>query len=122
VRAVSPGFFHVLDIRVLVGREFTKEDVNGAARVAIVNERLANHLFPGQDPIGRELVIVSSFASWITPGTVRIVGVAANVKDVSVNEVEFKNIYLPIKQTTAPAMYLVAQASVPPLTITDSLR
>jgi putative ABC transport system permease protein len=122
VRAVSPAYFEVLGIRVLVGRGFTRDDAGGAPRVAIVNERLARRLFAGGDAIGRELAIVSSFATWVTPATVRIVGVAENIKDVSVHEVDFDNVYLPLAQTTAPAIHLIVRTSVPPLTVTDSLR
>ena len=45
--------------------------------------------------------------------TLTIVGVAANVKEVGFNEVEFNGIYVPFAQMPAPAFELVARAGVP---------
>jgi hypothetical protein len=52
-RSVSPGFFAALGIPIVAGRDFTEADRNGAERVVIVNQSVAQQLFPGQDPINR---------------------------------------------------------------------
>jgi ABC-type antimicrobial peptide transport system permease subunit len=104
------------------GREFTSDDGPGAVRVAIVNENAARRLFGGRNPVGSELAIVSSFATWVEPGVVRIVGVASNSKNVDIHEVEFETIYVPFAQTTASSLYLVARTSLLPQTVVDGLR
>jgi len=53
---VSPEFFRTLRMPIVRGRGFTEADREGAARVAIVNERFAARAWPGQDPIGRRVV------------------------------------------------------------------
>ena len=53
---VDSGFFDTVDIPVLRGRGFREEDTAGDRRVALVSERAARHLWPGQDAIGRRIV------------------------------------------------------------------
>jgi putative ABC transport system permease protein len=69
-RWVDPGFFELLRIPILSGRAFVEQDRQGPP-VAILSERAARALFPGQDPIGHSIKAM---------GTKReIVGVAAEV-------------------------------------------
>src|SRR6185437_3239231 len=53
----GPGFFQMVGMRVLAGREFTWRDEERAPRVAIVSESLARALFPKQNPIGQVINI-----------------------------------------------------------------
>jgi putative ABC transport system permease protein len=52
---VIPGFFEALDIEVIEGRSFVETDEVGSREVAMINEKLARHFFPGQNPIGRRI-------------------------------------------------------------------
>ena len=52
---VDTHYFSTLSIRIESGRSFTEADTHHAPRVAIVNRRLADLLWPGQDAIGRRL-------------------------------------------------------------------
>uniref|UniRef100_A0A832IBI4 ABC transporter permease n=1 Tax=Eiseniibacteriota bacterium TaxID=2212470 RepID=A0A832IBI4_UNCEI len=73
--SVQPGFFETLGIP-LRGRDVRREDRAGGVRVAIVSEKLAQRLWPGQDPLGRRLMFEGDPDSlgWAT-----VVGVAADV-------------------------------------------
>ncbi len=51
--AVAPGYFRVLGIPVLAGREFTSADAQGAPRVAVVNEAFARKFHLGGDVVHR---------------------------------------------------------------------
>ncbi len=55
--SVSPGYFNVLQIPLLAGRDFRAEDNETAARVMIVNESFARRFFDGRDPVGRRVQI-----------------------------------------------------------------
>jgi putative ABC transport system permease protein len=50
---VSPGYFRVMGITIMRGRDFTYEDGRSAPPAAIVNEAFAKAFLPGQDPIGQ---------------------------------------------------------------------
>ena len=53
----SQGYLRTFGVRLVRGRDFTEDDIAGARRVAIVNETLAATHFPGEDPIGRTIVV-----------------------------------------------------------------
>jgi putative ABC transport system permease protein len=55
--SVSPGYFDLLAIPLLAGRDFRVEDNETAPRVMVVNESFARHFFDGRDPVGRRVQI-----------------------------------------------------------------
>jgi putative ABC transport system permease protein len=67
---VSPGFLRLLDLPLVRGRDIGPNDVAGAPMVAVVSESAAEALWPGRDPIGREILYGKD--------AVTVVGVAAD--------------------------------------------
>lgn len=124
IRATTPGYFALLRIPMMQGREFSDSDTATSPRVAIINEVLARRFFPGENPIGRTLEIVpGQRAAWTRhPGELTIVGVAANCREVGLNEVEFNDVYVPFVQMPAPSMELLAKAAVPLSAVAPPLR
>jgi predicted permease len=55
--SVSPGYFDVLRMPLLTGRDFKLEDNDSAPRVMIVNESFARRFFDGRDPVGRRVQV-----------------------------------------------------------------
>ena len=93
LRAVSPGFFEVLGVPILSGRDFTDEDRSDTEPVAIVSQSVAQRLFPNADAVNRRLW-------WGTRGTPqprRIVGIVADVDDQNVVQEPTLTIYEPIR-------------------------
>jgi len=99
-RSVSPGFFAVLGIPILAGRDFTDADRNGAERVVIIGQTLAERMFPGQDPINRHLMWTDSVMRFIGVSTEprRIVGVVADVNDEQIEPTASMLVYHPVEQ------------------------
>ena len=54
-RAISPGFFQTMGMPILEGRDFDERDQQGSDQVVMISQSVAKQLFPGQDPINREL-------------------------------------------------------------------
>lgn len=52
---ITPDYFKTYGIQLVKGRLFTDADNAGSVRVAVVNEQLVRHYFPGKDPIGQVL-------------------------------------------------------------------
>ena len=100
LRSVSPGFFGALGIPLVAGRDFTSADRDGAERVVIINARIANDLFPGQDPINRHLMWTAPIAKFIGLNTEarRIVGVVADVDDERIDPAPAMTVYHPFEQ------------------------
>jgi predicted permease len=96
LRVVAPGFFRVVGVPVLAGRDFTADDRRGRERVAIVSQALATRMFPGGEALNRKV--------WWTdpnfgkPQPLRIVGVAADVDDVNITRGAAMAIYQPYQQ------------------------
>lgn len=67
-RSVSPGFFQTLGVPILQGRDFDDRDRDGAERVVIISQSIAKRLFPGQDPVNRQL-------RWTDP-VMRFIGIS----------------------------------------------
>lgn len=67
-RLISPGYFETLNLPIVEGRDFMDTDKNGSERVVIVNQSLAQTLFPGQDPLNRDL--------WWTDGVMKFIGIS----------------------------------------------
>ncbi|HUA85267.1 MAG TPA: ABC transporter permease [Bryobacteraceae bacterium] len=88
--SVSPGYFDVLKMPLLAGRDFKAEDDENAPRVMIVNESFARRFFDGRDPVGRRVQIYSK------PFT--IVGMVKDSKYFSLSEAPQPYFYMSFDQ------------------------
>ena len=96
---VSPDYLSTIGIPVLRGRGFTPADREGAPAVAIVNERLAESVWPGQDPIGQQLENGDFRPGATSPSRmITIVGVARDAKYRWLGESPAPFIYVPYAQ------------------------
>ena len=78
-RAVYPGYFDTMGIRVLRGRAFQPGDPRGWGGVAVVNERLASSLWPDDAPLGHRLSFYGQ--EWMT-----VIGVVENTADTTLRD------------------------------------
>ena len=102
LRTVTPDYFRTLAIPMVRGRSFTAADARDATHVAIVNETFARAYFPQGDAIGQRIDLgrlgdMYRYPSLEVPGVV-IVGVAADVQDISFRTAVRRTIYLPQTQ------------------------
>ena len=125
LRTVTRGYFRTLAIPLVRGRSFTAVDVQGATRVAIVNETFARTYFPDGDAIGQRIDLARiggefRYPSLEGPGAL-IVGVAADVQDVSFRTSVRRTMYLPQTQAgdiianIRPAMPVFVVRSILPV-------
>lgn len=92
---VSADYFRTLQMPVVKGRSFTTADREGAPRVAIINETLAEQLWPGRDPIGQQVLHMFERDR---ERPLQIVGVAKASKYRSLSEPPRNFIYVPLTQ------------------------
>jgi predicted permease len=88
--SVSPGYFDLLRVPLLAGRDFRPEDNEKAPRVMIVNETFARRFFDGRDPVGRRVQIYGQ------PFT--IVGMVKDSKYLSLSEAPQPYFYMSFDQ------------------------
>jgi len=76
---VEPDYLKVMQISLKRGRFFTLADTERTARVAVIDETMAEKYFPGQDPIGQYLDFNSDPSSPDKTPNVQIVGIVGHV-------------------------------------------
>lgn len=124
---VDPELFSTLSLRHRGGRLFTAADNADASRVAVIDERFAETIWPGQDPLGRRFMfgrpdqertrldadgneeVIPTEERWI-----EVVGVVAHVKSYGVQESSRLQTYLPMAQDVIPFTSLVVRTEGDP--------
>lgn len=117
-RRTTPGYFSAMRIPVVSGRDFSTSDTLDQVPVAIVSRQFADKFWPGEDPVGRRLQRGSN-PRWLT-----VVGVAGDVRDVSLPDPPAPTVYVPFSQnnvTTAP-IALVVRTRGEPLALATEIR
>jgi putative ABC transport system permease protein len=105
--SVTPGYFTTLELRLKTGREFTRADRAGAPAVAILNEKLASQLWPGEDPIGKRL----RFGAVTGGDPTEIVGIVPNANIRSIGEEPVPMIYVPLAQSGGRNLTLLVRTT-----------
>ena len=108
---VSPGYFYTLGIPVLKGRTFTDHDDEQALKVAVVNEALARHLWPTEDPIGKQ------FTHDLT-----VVGVVGNTRHEGLSQETEAEFYVPYLQSPGDSMQLAVRTAADPDSMVSAVR
>ena len=105
--AVSPDYFETMGIPLLRGRSILAQDRVSAPLAVVISESLARRRFPDSDPIGQRLHIGPSEGPWFT-----VVGVAGNVKQLSLDSDFLDAVYIAPEQWHFPdrALSLVVKS------------
>jgi putative ABC transport system permease protein len=117
----SPGYFRTLGIPLLAGREFTAQDTAASTGVVVINESAARRFWPGEDPVGRDIVL----AGGTRPDAVlRIVGIAGDVRQSGLGIDPSPEIFLCHLQPGPPWpwLVLVARTEEEPLALAGAIR
>lgn len=95
-RWVSPQFFQTLGIRLLRGRDFSLRDTTDGPKLVIINRAMAEHFWPGADPIGEHVGFegLDRKTEWS-----EIVGVVDDVHDFGLGSKVRWEVYIPMSQT-----------------------
>ena len=107
----EPGLFTTLKLPLIRGRDFTDADTANSMWVAIVNDALAAQYWPGEDPIGKQVLVYDDLPSAV-PETLRpvtIVGVTANAKLIWLTGSVEPYIYVPFSQRYLPRVALLVR-------------
>jgi putative ABC transport system permease protein len=124
-RRVSPGYLEALRVPVVAGRLLTQVDEDQRSGAAVISERLAGRLWPGEPAVGR-LVYHGEPAR--TAHWYRVVGVVANTPVRELTDDPVPMAYLPLlhsDSTRGPGPWLmsaVVRTSIPPERLVESVR
>jgi len=116
--AVAPGFFELMGIPLLAGRDFNPSDRPDAPQVVIVNQVVARYFWPDGQAVGKTL-----WDGNVGSGVpLRVIAVAANSKYRRISEDETFFIYRPVTQKYHSELNLVARLSGQPGQVIPSIR
>jgi len=122
-RTVSTDYFHTVGLRLLRGRLLTDADQSGASRAAVINQKMAESLWPNQSPIGKHIAEV---ADEQTPAALDmnaasiVVGVVSNTHHASLANTFDDEVYLPMTAKNIKTQMTVLLRSHLPATQTVS--
>jgi putative ABC transport system permease protein len=116
-RVVGGDFFAAAGVPLKRGRLFTREDRPGAPLVMLVNETLARRYFPGEDPIGREIVI----GDRVKPPR-RVVGIVGNVLEEGLAEPPLAELYVPAEQVPWDEMAVLVRTTGNPVALAPGVK
>ena len=116
-RVVGGGFFPAAGIPLKRGRLFAPEDRPGAPLVMLVNEALARRYFPGEDPVGREIVIGDRVKQ-----PRRVVGVVGDVLEEGLADPPLAELYVPAEQVPWGEMAVLIRTGGDPLALAPAVR
>jgi predicted permease len=125
-RTITPGYFDVLGLHLVRGRLLNEQDTSGATRAIVVNERIAQRLWPNQDPLGKHLLDVSdepSPAVWNAEKASIVVGVVRNTREGGLEGDYADEVYLPMTPAREqPVMYVLLRSHTTPSETASGLR
>ncbi|HVN80612.1 MAG TPA: ABC transporter permease [Terriglobia bacterium] len=115
----APDYFRTMQIPLIKGREFTMRDVDGTVPVAIVNETLVRGFWPGENPVGKHIMMGAprERVPWLT-----VVGVVADVKDSGLDSTPIPQIYAPQFEIPSRSMTLVMRTHLEPMTVVPAVQ
>ena len=120
-RVVAGDYFRAMEVPLRRGRLFTEADLPAAPRVILVDERMAETLWPDGDPIGKRLrtggIDANNNAPWMT-----VVGVVGNVKQDALDADSRMALYMAQTQTTPRGINIVARSQSDPASAAAVIR
>jgi predicted permease len=118
IRDITPGYFHLMSIPVVRGRDFTDRDKQDTPPVVIINQTMANRLFPGTDPVGQRL----TYSSIQNPPQLEIVGVVGDEKIRGLDAEIAPVVYSPYLQDPDRTLNLVIRTTSDPNAVAAAVK
>ena len=115
LQQITPGYASTMHIP-LRGREFTDHDDAQGPRVLMVNEALARRYWPGQDPVGKHVLVGRATA----PS--EVVGVLGDIPNLAVGKDPQPEMYLPFAQVASATQNLVVRTQGDPRSAIGEVR
>jgi putative ABC transport system permease protein len=112
--SVTPGYFATIGARIVSGRDFAEHDRADEPQVALINEAGARFWFPGENAVGRQVLIGST--------TREIVGVVSDVLHAAPGSQVMPQLFEPHAQRTTRNLQMVARTDGDPMALAPTIR
>lgn len=121
---ISRDYLKTMGTRLILGREFTERDNSAGTPVALISQTVAKRYWPGENPLGRHLMLMAHVYSGQSSGQsqpLEIVGVVNDIRDQDLWRPE-PAIYVPFAQKPAASVFLAVRTAGKPLDIVPEVR
>jgi len=116
VRMVSGDYFRAMGIPLVRGRLFDDAEIQKPSKVVVINETMAREMWPGEDPIGKRLVV-----SWSDPEVVdEVIGVVGDARLVSLDGEVRPAVYYPHNRTAYGRLTVVVRGAIDAPSLTSA--
>jgi predicted permease len=114
---IDSGYFETMRIPVLLGRGFLDSDNETSPLVAVINQTMANRLWPREEPIGKRFSMKGESGPFL-----EVVGVVRDSKYQSIAEDSQPYFYIPLEQNYASSRIIQVRSSVAPALLTGQIQ
>lgn len=118
INRADANYFSTMQIRLIRGRTIKESDTVNAGRVVVINQSMAEHYWPGADPIGKTI----KFPGDEQTPSAQIIGIVDNVKHWSLDEATADQIYVAYSQNPHIFATLVVRTSGDPMAAADTVK
>jgi putative ABC transport system permease protein len=120
----SEGYVPTLGLKVLRGRVFTAAEVDGARKVAVVNQTLASKFFGNADPIGRTIVLKDLIKAPdpVPNPALEIIGVISDAKNQGIQEAPMPEVLVPYTITASYERGVLVRTARDPMSMLSDVR
>jgi predicted permease len=122
LRRVLPGYFTTMSIPLLKGRDISETDRDQAPAVAVLSESLAGRLYPGQDPVGRTVLLYDNLSLPPKEIPYQVVGVVRSARLADPREEADPAMYLSMLQVGPLAARIVVRTTGDPQGLAGPIR
>jgi putative ABC transport system permease protein len=121
VRVCDNGYFSTMHVPLLRGRWFADREMRELSDVVIINQAMARQYFPGQDPLGKRVLIMMGDPREHPPGT-EIIGIVGDVRSADLVTPSRAMSYWPHPQLAYGSMTFIMRTSGDPLALAPAVQ
>ena len=97
-RIISKDYIETMKIPLIKGRVFSEQDRDGAELVALVDDQMARRFWPGEDPLGKRLKVLTGLRSEAEEPWRKVVGVVGRIRSLGLDSESMDQVYTPYPQ------------------------
>ncbi len=120
----SEGYFPVVKIKLIDGRTFTEAEVNGARKLAVVNQTFVKQYLGNDNPIGKQVRIaqLTEFDDPVKEPMFEIIGLVADAKNQGLQDPVMPEIWIPYTVTGSGFRGILVRTTQEPLGMLNTVE
>ena len=115
-RSVSPAYFAAVGVSLKRGRLVAETDRGEAPRVIVISETMARRIWPGADPLGKQITLSGNPTPWT------VVGIVGDIRDQVLQQEPAPMMYLSFQQVPWSSMWVLVRATGEPMALAPVVR